>query len=123
LLAKNKTKNSRELSMAEQNLVVKKYFEGDRKGIQIQNTTIGLWKNRKEKIGSEGKNLEKSPVKKIRSDSYTIDYRTYTIRLVHERDRKEILRSDSGKTGTKRSRKVYRLEWAIGLAKLGREKA
>jgi hypothetical protein len=70
--------------MAEQNLVVKKYFEGDRKGIQIQNTTIGLWKNRKEKIGSEGKNLEKSPVKKIRSDSCTIDYRTYTIRLVHE---------------------------------------
>jgi hypothetical protein len=39
--------------MAEQNLVVKKYFEGDRKGIQIQNTTIGLWKDRKEKIGSE----------------------------------------------------------------------
>jgi len=37
--------------MAEQNLVVKKkYYEGDRKGIQIQNTTIGLWKNWKEKI-------------------------------------------------------------------------
>jgi hypothetical protein len=48
--------------MAEQNLVVKKYYEGDRKGIQIQNTTIGLWKNRKEKISGK---------KKIRSDSYT----------------------------------------------------
>jgi hypothetical protein len=46
----------------------------------------------------------------------------YTIRLVHEGDRKEILRSDSGKTGRKRSRKVNRLKWAIGLAKLGSEK-
>jgi hypothetical protein len=66
LLAKNKNKkNSRESSMAEQNLVVKKYFEGDRKGIQVQNTTIGLWKNQKEKNRIERKkNLEKSPVKK-----------------------------------------------------------
>ena len=52
LIKKEKEKASiRESSMAEQNLVVKKkYYEGDRKGIQIQNTTIGPWKNRKEKI-------------------------------------------------------------------------
>jgi hypothetical protein len=70
-------------------------------------------KTGRKKSDRKEKNLEKSPVKKIRSDSYTIDYRTYTIRLVHEGDRKEILRSDSGKPEGKDLEKspVKKYDW------------